>query len=142
MEKEVILNAAPGCVWSALTDPTTLKNWVMGLEVTSDWVKGGSIVWRGSIGGRDVTHIGTVLEVMPGMMLRFTDFGSELGLKDIPENYTRITYYLQPDGSGTRLKVTEDHFNGDRKRCEDAEVFWGSVLKDLKKLVEQLKSLS
>jgi hypothetical protein len=77
------------------------------------------------------------LESVQGKRLQFTDFGTELGLEDVPANYTRVAYFLTPFRSGTKLKVVEDNFHKDKKRYDDANLFWDSVLKELINLLKQ-----
>ncbi|QRF75428.1 hypothetical protein Thermo_00928 [Thermoplasmatales archaeon] len=116
--------------------PCNDKTVDMGLEVSSEWVAGGTITWKGFKDGNEIIHKGTIKSVEVLKTLQFTDFGMELGLYDTPENYTRITYNLSFNGSETMLSVVEDHINGNEKRYKDAEAFWEAVLSELKRTVE------
>ncbi|OWP56755.1 MAG: hypothetical protein B2I17_03965 [Thermoplasmatales archaeon B_DKE] len=136
LKKGVTIKKRPEAVWKALTDPAMTKRWIMGLEVSSEWVAGGPITRKGFKDGNEIIHKGTIRSAEVLKTLQFTDFGMELGLYDTPENYTRITYNLSFNGSGTMLSVVEDHFNGNEKRYKDAEAFWEAVLSELKRTVE------
>lgn len=44
---ETEIEALPGEVWSALTDPTQIAKYMFGSQVETDWKEGSPIVWRG-----------------------------------------------------------------------------------------------
>ncbi len=142
VRKSVEINAKPSKVWKAMTDPKVTKQWVMGLEVSSDWKPGSSIIWKGVTNGREIIHKGYILKIEPRKLLQISDFGLELGLEDIESNYTRITYELSASSDRTTLAIIEDRFNGNKKRYKDAEGFWDQVLQGIKAIVELIRKLT
>ncbi|MDP2345714.1 MAG: SRPBCC domain-containing protein [Deltaproteobacteria bacterium] len=86
----IIINAAPSCVWEALTNPGQVKQWMgepeMGVELETSWVVGAPILVSGFHHTR-FENKGTVLRFEPPKLLRYTHLSSLSRLVDKPENY-------------------------------------------------------
>ena len=48
---ETEVNAKPDEVWSALTDPDAIEQYMFGSRVETDWKEGSPIVWKGEYEG-------------------------------------------------------------------------------------------
>lgn len=131
----IILDADTSAVWEAITDPKWTRKYMYNSEVISDWKKGSSIIWRDA-DSKKVHVKGIILEIEPNKFLKTADLSIDAGLPDIDSNYSRVTYELTDENGKTKLLITEDHFNGDQKRYEDANHFWEIVLTGLKELFE------
>ncbi len=122
-------------VWNALVDPQAIKQYMFGTNVTSEWKPGSTIRWRGEWQGRSYEDKGTVLDVQPGRLLRFTHFSPLSGLPDTPENYHTVTITLSEEAPRTRVSLTQDGSPTEAARQHNEEN-WNGVLGGLKKLLE------
>jgi uncharacterized protein YndB with AHSA1/START domain len=121
-------------VWNALTDSATIEKFMWGTHATSDWKKGSSLVFEGEYQGKHYREQGTILDVQPEKMIKYTYLAN--GLDDKPENYSIITYQLQQDQNGTALNVTQEGAN-DEKALEHSKEGWRNMLGTLKQILEK-----
>lgn len=131
----VVVDASPDSVWHAITDPPTIAKYYLGTKVETEWKVGGPIVWSGEYEGSQYRDHGTILEVVPGRLLRHTHFSPLGGREDVPENYHTLTWQLEPAGEGTRVTLTQDN-NEDYDSVKHSEENWTTVLGGLKEVVE------
>ena len=61
-------------VWQALITPETIKEYMFGAAVKSDWKVGSPIVWKGEWKGKPFEDKGRILEVQQGKRLRYSHF--------------------------------------------------------------------
>ncbi|MDO8655408.1 MAG: SRPBCC domain-containing protein [bacterium] len=95
IEQTYTINAAPGRVFKALTDPEDIAAWSGG-EASMDAKPGGAfVIWGGSI-------LGTNLEVVPDKKLVQT------WREDTWDVDSRVAFTLTPDGNGTRVDLTHE----------------------------------
>lgn len=135
VEKEVVIQAGPDAVWSALTDRETIKLYFFGTEAISDWEVGSSLIFQGEWEGRTYQDKGKILAVEPGKLLQYNYWSGFSGLEDAPENYSLVTYRMTSEGKKTTLKLTQQGFAGEEGKAH-AEGGWTMVLDNLKKLLE------
>ena len=131
----ITINAPAPRVWEALTEPSLIKQYLFGTEVTTDWRVGHPITYTGEWDGKQYEDKGEVIEKIVGKLLVTTYWSSLSGLPDIPEYYKTVRYELSPEGSGTRLTITQDN-NDSREDADDSEQNWKMVLEGIKKLLE------
>ena len=122
-------------VWEALTNPEIIRLYLFGTEVTTDWQVGSPITYRGVWEGKDYEDKGEVLQVEPEKLLVSTFWSSFSGLPDAPENYKTVRYELAPEGSGTRLVVSQDN-NVSQEEADHSVQNWKTVLEGIKKILE------
>lgn len=60
-----LISAPPGQVWNALTDPTVIKKYFLGTEVTTSWRVGEPITFKGEWQGKHYEDKGVVLSYEP-----------------------------------------------------------------------------
>ncbi len=136
VKKSVLINSDVSKVWDAITDPAQTKKYMYNSEVISDWVEGGTVIWRDA--DTKKVHVkGIILKIEPALYLETKDLSIDAGLDDVESNYSRVLYKLTERKGKTLLEITEDSFNGDERRYNDAEKFWGTVLKSMKELLEE-----
>jgi uncharacterized protein YndB with AHSA1/START domain len=134
--KAIIIINSPGVkVWDALTKPDLIKQYLFGTNVITDWKVGSSIIYEGQWQGKSYQDKGMVVQVEQGKLLVSTFWSSLEGLPDIPENYKTVRYDLSPEGSGTRLTVTQDN-NANQDEANHSSQNWKMVLEGIKKLLE------
>jgi uncharacterized protein YndB with AHSA1/START domain len=131
----ITIDAPPGDVWEALTDPGLIARYMFGTEVHTTWQVGDPITYRGEWEGAAYEDKGTILEVQPGKLLKTTHFSTLSGAADVPENYHTVTYLLTDAGGQTRVTLTQDK-NPSPDAAEHSRQNWELILSGLKDVVE------
>ena len=131
-----LVNAPASKVWDALTNPSLIKQYLYGTEVTSDWKVGSPITYRGEWEGKSYEDKGEILQIEPDKLLVSTFWSSLAGLPDLPENYKTVRYELSPEGSRTKLTITQDN-NATQEEADHSTQNWTTVLDKLKELLEK-----
>lgn len=132
IDKKITFSSDKAKVWDLLTNPKMTQQYMFGCEVLSDWEIGNSILWKGKTeDGEDIIYVkGEITEVDPGTKVSFTMFDPNMGLKDIPENYVKLTYELESSDTGTVLHLIQD-FRGvenEKNRYEESVKGWDMVI--------------
>ena len=127
----VVVAAGPERVWKALTDPSDVKEYFLGTNVTSTWREGDPVTFAGEWKGKAYEDRGTVLENRPNEVLRISHFSPLSGLPDIPENYHTVEYRLAPRDDGTEVTITQRNNRSDSEAEESAKL-WEMILGNLK----------
>ena len=134
-EATTVINAPASKVWDALTNPSLIKQYLFGTEVTSDWKVGSPITYRGEWEGKSYEDKGKILQIEPEKLLVSTFWSSLAGLPDVPENYKTVHYELSPEDGGTKLTITQDN-NANQEEADHSAQNWNTVLDGMKKLLE------
>jgi uncharacterized protein YndB with AHSA1/START domain len=129
------INAPSSKVWEALIEPELIKQYLFGIEVTTDWMVGSPITYRGVWNGRAYEDKGRVVRIEKGRLLVSTFWSSLAGLADIPENYKTVTYELESIGSAKKPAFTQAN-NTSPEEAAHSEQNWQMVLDGIKKLLE------
>ena len=135
VKKTLEITASLMEVWHALTDRETLKKYFFGTDAISDWEEGSSLVFRGEGEGKTYEDKGTILEAIPGELLKYDYWSGFSGLEDAPENYSLVTYTLEQTVDGTILNLKQKGF-ADEEALAHAGRGWTMVLQNLKELLE------
>lgn len=132
---EITVKASPEEVWSVLTKPEKIKEYLFGTEVHTDWKTGSSITFRGEYNGQEYEDKGNVLDVRENEMLKYNYWSGMSGLEDKPENYSVVTYKIEESGNG-ELKFTwhQQGFSSEEGKCHTEE--------GLKKMLLQIKEIA
>ena len=130
------IDAPSADVWQALVTPAAIKEYMFGTTVTSDWVVGSPIVWKGEWQGRAYEDKGIILQVVPERVLEYSHFSPLAGVPDVPESYHIVTLELSPDGERTRVTLSQDN-NPTEQAREHSEKNWGMMLTALKQFLER-----
>ncbi len=130
------INAPPGRVWDALTNPEAIKQYFFGTNLVTDWRVGSPIYWRGEWQGKSYEDKGVILQNKPGRLLQYTHYSPLSGVPDTPENYHTVTVELMPEGNATRVSLSQDNNASEEERDHSAQN-WEMVLHGLKQFVEQ-----
>ena len=129
------INAPIDRVWDALIDPKTIKKYMFGSNVTSDFKEGSPITFKGEWQGKAYEDKGVILKMKPQQMLRYTHFSPLSGKPDKPENYHTVTIDLVKQGQQTLVTLTQDN-NLTEEENKHSEKNWAMMLDGLKKLLE------
>ena len=131
----VSINAAPSKVWKAITTPASIKKYLMGTDVSTDWKEGSPINYTGEYNGKKYHDKGVIKKIEPEKIFQSTYWSSMGGKEDKPENYNLVTYNLSEKDGKTVLTLTQDNV-GSEKEKEHVTGNWKAVLKKLKEIAE------
>jgi uncharacterized protein YndB with AHSA1/START domain len=127
------IRTTPEKLWSALTDPATMKQYWYGMHQESDWLAGAA--WRLVFPDGRVADTGEVLEIdrPKRLVLKWrNEFKPELK----SEGYSRCTMELEPAGDAVKLTITHLMERPDSKLIEAVSGGWPKILANLKSLLE------
>ena len=130
------IDAPSADVWKALVTPAAIEAYMFGTAVTSDWVVGSPIVWKGQWQGRPYEDKGIILRVVPERVLEYSHFSPLAGVPDLPENYHIVTVRLSPDEDRTRVTLSQDNNPTEQVR-DRSEENWSLMLAALKQFLER-----
>lgn len=94
------------------------------------------IRWKGEFKGKKYEDKGVIVGLEREKLLKYTHFSPMEGKPDKPENYHTVTIELEPEGSKTRVSLSQDNNATDDER-KHSEENWSKMLESLKKLLEQ-----
>jgi uncharacterized protein YndB with AHSA1/START domain len=129
------INAPVLKVWQALTDPELIQQYFFGTQTESNWQKGSPIYFRGEWDGRKYEDKGIILDIVPGLFLKYSYWSSMSGTQDLPENYAEISYTLVSDNNATSLTITQSRIMSEEAK-RHSEENWMLVMNGMKKIVE------
>lgn len=132
---EIEIDAPPADVWSALTDPELIEQYMFGSKVVTDWKQGSPIVWKGEYEGKKYEDKGEVVEIEPRRRLKVTHFSPLSGEEDAPENYHTLLYELDERGETTHVSLSQDN-NSSEEAADHSRENWEKMLQGLKQVVE------
>lgn len=122
-------------VWDALVSPASIKEYMFGTNVSSDWTEGSAITWQGEWQGKAYEDKGEIRKIDAPRTLQYTHFSPLAGLPDAPENYHTVTVELADRGAATEVVLSQDNNPTDEAK-EHSEKNWRMMLEGLKKFVE------
>jgi uncharacterized protein YndB with AHSA1/START domain len=134
-ESKIEIDAPRDEVWEALVDPDSIKRYMFGTTVTSDWREGSPITWKGEFKGKKYEDKGVILQMKPERTLQYSHYSPMSGAPDRPESYHTVTIDLSGQGERTKVTLTQDN-NATEQTREDSEKNWTMMLQSLKKLLE------
>jgi uncharacterized protein YndB with AHSA1/START domain len=127
------LKAPPAKVFAAWSDPEKVKRWMgpgdgKALSVECDLRAGGRYRWVMQSADGEVHDVsGVYREVIADEKLVFT-----WAWKTTPERESLVTVLLKPDGDGTLLTLTHEHFFDEAAR-DRHQYGWNSALDKMEK---------
>ncbi len=137
-ETSITIKATPEAVWKAITTPASIKKYLMGTTVTSDWEEGSAINYEGEYNGKKYHDKGVIKKFKPESVFQSTYWSSMSGKEDKPENYNTVTYTLSDEDDRTLVTLTQDNIATEEEK-EHATKNWEQVLQKLKEVVEKEK---
>jgi uncharacterized protein YndB with AHSA1/START domain len=130
------IDAPAARVWDALVDPATIRRYMFGTTVISDWTEGSPIVWKGEWKGKAYEDTGVIVRLERGRVLRYSHFSPLSGLPDTPENHHTVTIELMEQAGRTRVSLAQDN-NPTEQARQHSERNWSAMLAGLKQLLEE-----
>ena len=132
----ITINVPVAKVWDALVTPETIKQYMFGADVVSNWKEGGPIIWKGEYQGKKYEDKGVILKLEPKRTLRYSHFSPLSGKPDAPDNYHNVTMELSEQDANTKLSLSQDN-NPTEESREHTAKNWQGMLETLKKLLEK-----
>jgi uncharacterized protein YndB with AHSA1/START domain len=127
------IRTTPEKLWSALTDPQTVRRWRFGMTVECAWRKGSP--WRMTRANGVLTDTGHILEVDPPR--RLVIHWQVEWMTDLKgEGPSRCTFDLQPADGAVKLTVTHETDRPESEFIAAVSDGWPMVLSNLKSLLE------
>jgi uncharacterized protein YndB with AHSA1/START domain len=136
VSKSVDINAESSKVWSVLTNPEIIKEYLFGTETITDWKVGSEIIFQGEYNGLKYQDKGVVHENILNELLSYSYWSGFSGLEDKPENYSLVTYSLTYSNNKTKLTWTQKGFANEEGR-KHLESGMNEFLGKIKKIVER-----
>ena len=139
IEKNVIINAPRSVVWDALTNSSSIQQWMgvpeMRIEIISDWKVASPIRITG------FHHIafqnkGTILRIEPEHMLCYTHLSSLSHLPDEPQSYSMLCFELAEATTRTVVTLTIENLPTE-VIFKHLNFYWSAAIEMFKKFVEQ-----
>ena len=135
-ETSIEIEASPSEVWKAITTPATIKKYLMGTNISTNWKEGSAITYEGEYQGRKYKDKGIIKKIVPEKIFQSTYWSSMGGKEDKPENYNNVIYELQPQNEQTVVTISQDNINTEEE-LKHMDQNWGMVLDSMKKLLEK-----
>jgi uncharacterized protein YndB with AHSA1/START domain len=134
--KSIEINASADEVWDALTNPKKISIYLYGTETITDWKEGSSIVFQGEYDGHQYKDKGLVKTNRKNELLKYDYWSGFSGLEDKPENYSTVSYIIEPVSDG-KVKFTwmQEGFSSEEGQKHSDNGLY-SMLEQIKELVE------
>ena len=120
-------------LWSALTDPSQMKEYWFGMQIKTEWKAGAE--WQMVFPDGRVADTGEILEVDQPKRIRLkwrNEFKPELKA----EGFSLCTMEIEPAGAAVRLTITHTIERADSKLIRAVSGGWPKILSNLKSLLE------
>lgn len=142
VDRTMFVDASPGTIWKALTEPQLTKLYRGNRLVFSQWKRGTPIRWVELVDGHQVLREkGTIMACQPGRRLRYTSLNVESDLADDRANETTVDILLEPDRDDrTKVTLWQGDFAGlpdAARRAREAGRDWVEALVGLKRVAEE-----
>jgi uncharacterized protein YndB with AHSA1/START domain len=139
IDKTIIINASPSTVWKALTDPDSIKQWMvepgMAFEIITDWKVGNPITIK-AFHHTPFENKGTVLQFESDSVLQYNYLSSLSRLPDKPENYSSIEFRLAPLENRTSFTLTLRNFPTETI-FRHIDFYWRATIEVMKTWIEK-----
>jgi uncharacterized protein YndB with AHSA1/START domain len=135
--KSITISAPAKKVWDALTISELMKVWMFDSEINieSEFKVGMPIKISGTLHEESFENIGIIQIFEPAKKFQYTSLSSLSHLKNIPKNYSVLTFDLTENNNQTTVTFTQINFPG-KGSYEHSNFYWGTALVMLKKFVE------
>lgn len=134
-ETQITIDAPVAEVWRAITTAETVKKYLFGTSVKTDWKEGSPIIYTGEYEGKKYEDKGIIQKIEKNKVFQSTYWSSMGGKENMPENYNVVTYTLKEEDGKTMVTLTQDNVK-DEEEKEHAAGNWKMVLTKLKEVVE------
>lgn len=138
IRKTIDVEAPIETLWTILTDPRFIPQYMFGCRAETDWKPGSPLLWKGAADGKLYVKGHVVANDAP-RHLAYTIFDPNSAIQDIPANYLTMTYNLKPSSGGaTTLEIVQ----GDFSTVEDGERRYRHSLEGDNVVLDGIKKLA
>ncbi len=134
--KTITINTSKTELWQALTTPEIVQQYLMGAQVTSDWIVGSTIVYQGEYNGIKFRDEGVIDILDPEKEFKYSYWSANHGTVNSRENFVSISYKIEEDGDLVRLEVNQTNYQS-KEIAQGMEHIWDLILSKLKGLLEK-----
>jgi uncharacterized protein YndB with AHSA1/START domain len=127
------IRTTPEKLWSALTDPATMKRYWFGMHQESDWLPGAA--WKLVFSDGRIADMGEIVEADRPKRL-VINWRNEWKPEMQSEGYSRCTMEIEPADQAVKLTITHSMERADSKFIEGVSGGWPKILSNLKSLLE------
>ena len=127
------IRTTPEKLWSALTDPTTMKQYWFGMHQETDWLPGSA--WKLVFADGRTADAGEIVEAERPKRL-VIKWRNEWKPEMHAEGYSRCTMELEPEGNAVKLTITHVMERPDSKFIGAVSGGWPKIISNLKSLLE------
>lgn len=127
------IRTTPDRLWSALTDPSQMKEYWFRMQIKTEWKVGAE--WQMVFPDGRVADTGEILELDRPKRIRLkwrNEFKPELKA----EGFSLCTIELEPAGAAVRLTITHTIERADSRFIRAVSGGWPKILSNLKSLLE------
>ena len=127
------IRTTPEKLWSALTDPATMRQYWFGMHQESDWLAGSA--WKLVFPDGRVADTGEIVEAERPRRLVIkwrNEFKPELKT----EGYSRCTMELEPEKETVKLTIIHEMEHDGSRFIEAVSGGWPKIVSNLKSLLE------
>ena len=137
VSQSIDINASPSKIWTVLTDPKLIKEYLYGTETVTDWKVGSEVIFQGEYQNQTYQDKGIILENVPNELLSYSYWSGFSGTEDKPENYSIVTYSLsKQDDSHTTFTWTQEGF-ATEEGYNHSKQGMGAFLEQIKGIAER-----
>lgn len=136
----VFIKATPEQIWEAITTPEFTSRYFYGSCVDSTFEPGAPFLSYSADRSRVLVD-GVIEEADPPNRLRHT-WRALYDEETAAEEFSRVTWEIEPDGAVCKLTVVHDQLEGAPKTASNVAGGWMFVLSGLKTLLETGEPLS
>lgn len=134
--KSINISATSERIWEALTNPEKIKVYLFGTETITDWKIGSPIIFQGEFEGHQYKDKGNVIDNQPLVLLKYNYWSGFSGLADSPENYSIITYSIEPADEGLMKFTWNQEGFSSEEGWQHTETGLPGMLEVIKELAE------
>lgn len=139
IKKERQIKADPKTVWTVLTNPAEIKQW-LGVDTKSDWEPQSDITFTFTWEGKKYEDKGKIIRFDKERSFTYSYWSGFSGLPDKPENYSKVEFLLEPTEGKTLLKLSHTEFPTETM-YKHSDKNWEETLDMIRKLSEKSKNL-
>lgn len=132
----VKIKAPASKVWEALTEPALIKKWLFNTDTKTSWKPGSPIFFAGTWEGQSYNDKGTVIDVRPQTLIKYSYWSDRWHIEDKLENYAVLSFELTGKNDETTLNLTQENIPDEEMKVH-AEASWVEVFNKLKNEVEK-----
>ena len=127
------IRTTPETLWSALTDPATMKQYWFGMHQESDWLPGSA--WKLVFPDGRIADAGEIVEADRPRRL-VIKWRNEFKPEMQAEGYSRCTMELEPSANAVKLTITHVMERSDSKFIDAVSGGWPKIVSNIKSLLE------